>query len=388
MRLVRHDPTTCIRATNEEVAAERCVVIGGGAWKSAFFIGLVEYMQERYSPETLMEKFSFCGESAGCLFALALALGVPAYVLRESMVQMAEDARGLPLGAVGNSRQIAESAFWRLLRWHADEDAVLARLRGRFAVTFTAVMPDGALVPTRVEDFEGIDEIFEACAGSSNIPLISFGLSSILRDGFPRVGGKLAVDAGFTASGAVPMLPCRVACYAISCGEGDADLLRRLRLAVDIQPAAFQPLATMFLTPSDEEAILATARHGYEQARAFFESDAWRDRLRAAGVASAASVPSARTLRAVKRQRGAASPARQRHLAGVQTSPPIALLSITGHVPPRPFRFTFEAHGHYIRAAFAAVPVFLLLFAECAANWGEAATSWGVVRSLWLPGDI
>ena len=253
MRLVRHDPTTCIRATNEEVAAERCVVIGGGAWKSAFFIGLVEYMQERYSPETLMEKFSFCGESAGCLFALALALGVPAYVLRESMVQMAEDARGLPLGAVGNSRQIAESAFWRLLRWHADEDEVLARLRGRFAVTFTAVMPDGALVPTRVEDFEGIDEIFEACAGSSNIPLISFGLSSILRDGFPRVGGKLAVDAGFTASGAVPMLPCRVACYAISCGEGDADLLRRLRLAVDIQPAAFQPLATMFLTPSDED---------------------------------------------------------------------------------------------------------------------------------------
>ena len=379
MRLTVHDPAECLRSSEdrrEGSVPERCLVFGGGAWQTCFFLGLYEYLQQAYSAEELLTRWAFCGESAGTLFALGLAVGVPVSTMYEMMQTMAEQARsvtaakisaklGAPslgrLGMVGNSMDFAAPAFWRLLHW-LPEDELIARLRGRFAITFTS-LNHGRLTAIRADQFESAAEIFEACAGSAHIPIVSFGISALAPWKFPRVGGMAALDGGFTACGAVPVLPCHAACYAISCGEGDAELLARSGLTVDVQPATVRPVATMFITPESDAHIAETAQHGYDMAKAFFESRSWQQRVTKAQQqaaksrqAAAAASRSPRSRPTAQRRRSRSPRAAARGAAPTQTP----TTRIAGGERPRAAALA-SFDGLYIQKAMAAVPLLLLL---------------------------
>ena len=99
VRVCPHDPTSQVRPGDPNVV-ETCLIIGGGAWASCFFIGVMEEVQSKFSRAEL-SNWAFCGESAGCIIALALALDVPAAEVHEILREIAAAARSKPVGIAG-----------------------------------------------------------------------------------------------------------------------------------------------------------------------------------------------------------------------------------------------------------------------------------------------
>eukprot|EP00966_Prymnesium_polylepis_P094034 2176844-Prymnesium_polylepis.1 len=95
-----------------------------------------------------------------------------------------------------------------------------------------------------------------ALHGSANLP----GMMAPQRT--PRIGGKLAFDAGFLAQSRVPLLPCKRAVYAIcvspSNGDSDGSLWGAplpAGVTVDIQPLAPVPMWRMLVAPRDAAGV-------------------------------------------------------------------------------------------------------------------------------------
>lgn len=238
MRVQRYDPRSCLRPDDPDVK-DVCLIIGGGAWASCFFLGLVDTVQSHF-PSKELSNWAFCGESAGCIVALALALGLPAVELEAVMQDIAAAARARPLGAVGCAITICEPLVRRLICERQPEAVAIQRLRGRFAVTFNSPSATGGLVAYRADQFESADEVWEAIVGSASIPGV-VSLASLLQ--LPRVGGRRALDGGITPTARVPMLPCRCAVYAIACGNVAPSEIEPIGLTVDVEPSTPVPCA-------------------------------------------------------------------------------------------------------------------------------------------------
>ena len=116
--------------------ADVCVSFNGGAWRGVFFLGVVRYLQTHFKEEEL-RRWSFCGVSAGSCYALALALNVPFQRLRTLLLEACRRARESPLGVAFQVNVITGEIIRQMLASYSEED-VVSRLRGRFAVTFTA----------------------------------------------------------------------------------------------------------------------------------------------------------------------------------------------------------------------------------------------------------
>jgi len=261
MRLERHEPC---HAPASGACCDACVVIGGGAWRTSFFLGLVDYLQEHFGEEEL-SRWAFCGESAGTTFALSLCLGVPASELQCRWAEAQLEASQHPLGLAGRAAGVARKTLSKLLTYGDRSEAeVIARLHGRFSTTMCS-FEGASLVALQASEFDSIEEVLDACIGSGNIPLFA----DCTRLRWPRVAGKPVLDAGFLRNARTPLLPAKVAIYCIACSDyGDLD---DLGLTLDIEPARPVPLSEMFRTPTTE-GLASMRREGYERSHAFFSS--------------------------------------------------------------------------------------------------------------------
>ena len=189
------------------------MIFGGGAFTSCFFLGVMRQLQHRFSPAEL-ERWAFCGESAGCVYALAMALGVPVDEVTTLLCRMSDVARSRTFGIVGNAKSLCEPIFRQLVCGRQPEAEAVRRLRGRFAVTFNAISLNGSCEAYRVDEFQNFNEIWEAVFASGSIPFLSeFSLD------IPRVGGRLAVDAVFSSAGRVPILPWCALALRVCAGQ-------------------------------------------------------------------------------------------------------------------------------------------------------------------------
>ena len=107
-----------------------CVALGGGAWASLSYLGIVQYLQRTFD-SVILESWAFCGESAGALFALALCLGIPCEALQRFTEALVHDVNAHPLGTAG-CLELAVVLLERVLEWVSEEELV-RRLKGRFA---------------------------------------------------------------------------------------------------------------------------------------------------------------------------------------------------------------------------------------------------------------
>ena len=161
-------------APDDLLRRDVCMLFGGGCWRSFFFLGVMRDLQKRFPPDVL-RTWAFTGESAGTVFAIAMAIGCPWQHVEELSCRMAAEARAHPLGLLGRGRSIAGAMLQALLDW-LPEDELVAALRGRFALTLNtvALTADGLGLRTWLAtDFESREELFEAVLGSGNIPLFS-----------------------------------------------------------------------------------------------------------------------------------------------------------------------------------------------------------------------
>jgi hypothetical protein len=138
---------------------------------------------------------------------------------------------------------------WKVLR-SMPEAELIARIRGRFAVTFNSrsSLLHG-YTAYQASDFDSVDEVFEAICGSGNIP----GFTDWRTLFCPwRVGHvSPALDGGYTWASRRPCLPCRSTFYSLCCGEvpgGDATL--PAGISTDVAPSAYVPVRKCFFTPS------------------------------------------------------------------------------------------------------------------------------------------
>ena len=275
-----HDPTDFVAATN---ALECCVVTGGGAWRTTFFVGLYKALQEGTTAEE-RSKWAFCGCSSGSLIALGLALEYP----HEKMLELYEvaiaESRKLPLGVAGRGPAGPGGKMIRAVIYDfLPEAEMLARIRGRFAVTFnTRPSCCGSLTACQASDFESADEVYHAMLGSGNIPLFT-DWRTVFRSYI--VGGVPALDGGYTWGSRRPMLPCRSTLYSICCGAvpgGDATL--PAGVTTDICPhggTELVPVHKCFFTPP-EAYVAEMLKDGYEQTKAFLASETWAARIQMA----------------------------------------------------------------------------------------------------------
>ena len=163
-------------------------------------------------------------------------------------IMMARDARQHPLGLLGRCSSIAGAFICAVLDYESEE-TLLAALRGRFALTFVTLHVTGP--KTWIADnFDSKAELRDAILASGHLPLFS----SL---GFPTIRGAWAIDGGFTTAGRCPLLPCRRAVYAISCGCA-SELPAGVQ--VDIEPSPPAPLFEMLRTPAHDEAVQARCR--------------------------------------------------------------------------------------------------------------------------------
>ena len=269
-------------------AADVCVSFNGGAWRGAFWLGVVEQLQAQFPAETLAS-WKFCGTSAGACYALALAMDFPHAELKKLLCEAAAKARSHTLGVAFRVNTITGQIILDMLA-SMEEDELLRRLRGRFALCFTGLSCRGccAMRPYLAYDFESKAEIFKACISSSNIPFFS----SLTN--FPRLGGVRAIDGGLTPEGCVPLLPSRCIVYGRCFGMPDKPLPSGVSLDIVQRP----PVSTMecFHTPASDAEVAETAGKGRVLAAAFFASDEWANRYAAAQRGNAATAMTYDTL--------------------------------------------------------------------------------------------
>lgn len=257
-----------------EAAFPVCVSFNGGAWRGIFFAGVVEQIQATFDASEL-ERWAFCGTSAGTCYALALAMNFPAHELHKLLCTAAARARSHFLGVTFRVNDITGQIIRDMLAT-VPEDELMARLRGRYAVCFSRMTCYGA-VPYLASNFDSKAELYETIVGSANIPFFSS-----LTD-FPTVGGYMAWDGGMTADGCVPLLPSRCNVYAKCFGDGasrgffgNAPLPPGVKLDIaDVPPV---PVAECFRTPDCNAEVRLTAKRGRYLAAAFFASKEWAAR--------------------------------------------------------------------------------------------------------------
>ena len=68
------------------------IYFGGGSWSSAFYIGIIEFLEEKYG-SNLHEKFLFSGVSAGAIFAILCSLGYNSSQIKILYKQLTISAR-------------------------------------------------------------------------------------------------------------------------------------------------------------------------------------------------------------------------------------------------------------------------------------------------------
>ena len=286
MRIAVHDPTNLVQP-DDESSAECCCITGGGAWRTYFFIGMMRAIQER-TTEDERKKWCFTGCSSGGLIALALAMEFPYDRLLAEYNMMAAEARELCCGIAGRGPRGPAGQIVRRVLKSMPEAELLEKIRGRFAVTFNSrpcwLRP---LVAYQASDFDSVDEIFSAIAGSGNIPGFTDWRTAFRSY---KVDMLPALDGGYTWASRRPLLPCRLALYGICCGAvpgGDAMLPEGI--STDIAPTEFVPVRKCFFTPSDEY-IQEMVTDGYKQAAAFLDSETWSARRRRTREQGAAPV--------------------------------------------------------------------------------------------------
>jgi len=249
--------------------ADVCVSFNGGAWRGVFFLGVVRYLQTHFKEEEL-RRWSFCGVSAGSCYALALALNVPFQRLRTLLLEACRRARESPLGVAFQVNVITGEIIRQMLASYSEED-VVSRLRGRFAVTFTARL-GCRLVPFLAYDFDTKEEVFSATVGSANIPLFSSLTDS------PRLNTVRAFDGGMTPLGCAPLLPSKSVVSCVCFGEAVWGLPSGVDLDICETPPV--PWTGCFRTPSSDSDVDSVSGRGYLQSLSFFTSPVWKDRYR------------------------------------------------------------------------------------------------------------
>eukprot|EP00966_Prymnesium_polylepis_P234757 5430207-Prymnesium_polylepis.1 len=118
MRVEPHLPDAAVRDDHER---DICVTLGGGAWAACSFLGLVQYLQSTFDAETL-ERWAFCGESAGGVFALALCLGVPHDHLQQLHEVLVRAVGAHPFGIAGRGLELAGALVDEVLNWVSEEE--------------------------------------------------------------------------------------------------------------------------------------------------------------------------------------------------------------------------------------------------------------------------
>mmetsp|Transcript_16116 Transcript_16116/g.40565 ORF Transcript_16116/g.40565 Transcript_16116/m.40565 type:complete len:712 (-) Transcript_16116:305-2440(-) len=271
MRVLPHDPEKVVGDAQER---EVCVCFGGGAWAALFHLGLVQYLQQNASSCTL-ERWAFCGESSGAVFALAMCVGVPFSHLQQLYDELVHEVRKHPLGIVARGTELTSALVDKVLAWVSEEELV-RRLKGRFAVTFATLEWLG-FAPYIASDFESREEVRQALRGSGNLPCLVAPWMA------PRVGGRLAFDAGLHSFSRIPVLPCKraVCCMCVSPLRPDSPgkfwgAQLPGAFAVDIQPEEHTPLWKMIATPGGSVEVDAMRQSGLRAARKFFSSEAWK----------------------------------------------------------------------------------------------------------------
>lgn len=251
MRITKHDPVSVRNrapATSDgELENDVCLVLGGGAWRACFFLGLMKHLQESIG-EKALSTWAFCGESAGAIFAVAMVSGMPFDELQKEFVSCAKLCSGYRCGLTGRGVILWGLIVRRIFAWQP-ESVLIEKARGRLAITFTARI-GCSFVGMQATCFENVEEIFDACVGSCTIPLFS-DYHNLWR--LPRVAGYPALDGGLTAAGRYPMLPSSVYVFSISCGTSPDAELESVKLTIDVQPTHFIPVRRMFATPSEAD---------------------------------------------------------------------------------------------------------------------------------------
>lgn len=273
--MVRIEPYDLKVALKQSPRATVCVTFNGGAWRGLFFAGVVEAIQKRF-PDAELKRWAFCGTSAGAVYALALAMGFPAEDFKTLLCSAAARARARCFGVAFCVNTITGQIVLDMLET-VSEEALVARLRGRYALCVTGVVACKAC-PYIVCDFDTKAELFNAMVCSCNIPLFSS-----LEQVFPKIRGVTAFDGGLTPDGCVPTIPshCNVfsMCFGKSANRGEA---LPAGFTLDIAEHPPVPIAECFKTPRTDEDARATMCKGKDMAEAFFGSHSWTRRYDAA----------------------------------------------------------------------------------------------------------
>tara|TARA_B100000795_G_C22800005_1_gene441334 strand:+ start:1068 stop:1841 length:774 start_codon:yes stop_codon:yes gene_type:complete len=69
----------------------KSIFFGGGSWSSAFYIGIIKNLEEKYG-DNLHEKFTFSGVSAGAIFAILCSLGYNSKQIKKLYKELAQSA--------------------------------------------------------------------------------------------------------------------------------------------------------------------------------------------------------------------------------------------------------------------------------------------------------
>lgn len=137
MHVVPYDLAAAVEAgRTSPTAADVCVSINGGAWRGGLWIGLVRQLQAQYT-EDVLASWHFCGTSAGACYALALAMNFPAAKLEALLCVAAAKARSHTLGVAFRVNVITGQIIKDMIA-DVEEGELMRRLRGRFALCFTA----------------------------------------------------------------------------------------------------------------------------------------------------------------------------------------------------------------------------------------------------------
>ena len=270
MRIEVHDPHEHLQTASTTPA---CVVFSGGAWRTIFFLGVVESLQRRFS-EAELRTWAFCGLSAGAVYALALAIHMPHAELKETLVACANASRSSCCGVLGKGHNGPLGVLITKLLYFLPEKDLVRRLHGRFAITFTHIVC-GRPVAFQASDFATRDELWDVMWGSGNVPGIT-DLGCLVGKCL-RVRGRLAFDGGFSAYGSYPLLPCRTLVYVRCCGTEDDNSLLVSTAAVPvhlIRPSCVQSVWSWntVRTPAHSHAIDCAAAEAFGKAEALFAS--------------------------------------------------------------------------------------------------------------------
>jgi hypothetical protein len=69
----------------------KSIYFGGGSWSSAFYIGIIKNLEEKYGNK-LYKKFTFSGVSAGAIFAILCSLGYKSSEMKELYKVLSQNA--------------------------------------------------------------------------------------------------------------------------------------------------------------------------------------------------------------------------------------------------------------------------------------------------------